>query len=77
MYKPEWLLPPESEISHWFNVKAEYFPSSGEPGFIMIKQIDIAQEFGQIENLVNQLSAPDQSWNIEKIYPWHPAFRNF
>jgi len=76
-YKPEWLLPPESEISHWFNVKAEYFPSSGEPGFIMIKQIDIAREFSQIENLVNQLSAPGQSWNIEKIYPWHPAFRDY
>ena len=43
----------------------------------MIKQIDIAREFQQIENLVNQLSAPDQNWNIEKIYPWHPAFRNF
>jgi len=76
-YKPEWLLPPESEISHWFNVKAEYFPSSGEPGFIMIKQIDIASEFQQIENLVNQLSAQDQNWNIEKIYPWHPAFRDY
>ena len=69
------MLPPESEIAKWFHIKEEYFPSSGEPGFIMIKQIDIASEFGEIEKLVDQLSAPDQKWNIEKISPWHPAFR--
>ena len=54
----QWLLPPESEISKWFYVKERYFPSAGEPGFIMIKQIDIAREFGQIENLVTRLSGP-------------------
>ena len=54
----QWLLPPESEISKWFYVKERYFPSAGEPGFIMIKQIDIAREFGQIENLVTKLSGP-------------------
>ena len=52
------MLPPESEISKWFYVKERYFPSAGEPGFIMIKQIDIAREFGQIENLVTRLSGP-------------------
>jgi hypothetical protein len=42
----------------------------------MIKQIDIPSEFGEIEKLVDQLAAPDQHWNIEKISPWHPAFRH-
>eukprot|EP00092_Neocalanus_flemingeri_P023513 GFUD01025500.1.p1 GENE.GFUD01025500.1~~GFUD01025500.1.p1 ORF type:complete len:1021 (+),score=134.31 GFUD01025500.1:157-3219(+) len=76
-YQPEWLLPPESEIAKWFSIKEQYFPSNGEPGFIMIKQIDIAREFGEIEHLVDQLAAPDQKWNIEKISPWHPAFRDY
>jgi len=76
-YKPEWLLPPESEVAKWFSIKTEYFPSSGEPGYIFIKQIDIANEFAEIEDLVGQLASPDQNWNIEKIYPWHPAFRDY
>ena len=58
IFNVQWLLPPESEISKWFYVKERYFPSAGEPGFIMIKQIDIAREFGQIENLVTKLSGP-------------------
>ena len=42
----------------------------------MIKQIDIGSEFRQIEHLVEQLEAPNQRWNIDKIQGWHPAFRH-
>ena len=55
-FQPQWLLPPESEISKWFYIKERYFPSAGEPGYIMIKQIDMGQEFSQIQNLVHRLS---------------------
>ena len=89
-YQPEWLLPPEAEIAHWFRVKTQYYPGydliekyqdaalklkldqdnlfclffghqiiatflfaiimiifarGGEPGFVMIKEIDIPSEF--------------------------------
>ena len=55
-FQPQWLLPPESEISKWFYIKERYFPSAGEPGYIMLKQIDMGQEFSQIQNLVHRLS---------------------
>ena len=76
-YQPQWLLPPESEIAKWFYVKERFFPSSGEPGFIMIKQIDIASEFSQMETLISQLSSEEQQWNIEKVSPWNQAFRDY
>ena len=38
------------------NFKERDFPSAGEPGYIMIKQIDIGQEFSQMQNLVSRLS---------------------
>ena len=37
-------------------LKERYFPSAGEPGYIMIKQIDMGQEFSQMQNLVTRLS---------------------
>ena len=43
----------------------------------MIKQINIAQEFGEIENLVRTLSAEDQKWNIDKVSPWDQEFRDY
>jgi len=76
-YQPQWLLPPESEISKWFYVKERYFPSAGEPGFIMIKKINIAEEFGQMEKLVSILSSPEQKWNLDKVSPWNGAFRSY
>jgi hypothetical protein len=74
-YQPEWLLPPESEIAKWFQAKKFYFPGAGEPGFIMISQIDIPGEFGKIEGLVNQLREDED--NIEWVNPWHDEFRNY
>ena len=74
-YQPQWLLPPESEISKWFYVKESYFPTSGEPGFIMIKQIDIAKEFNKIDHLVTSMSAQEQY--INSISPWHIAFKTY
>ena len=44
------------------NFKERYFPSAGEPGYIMIKQIDIGQEFSQMQNLVSRLSG--ESWEF-------------
>ena len=88
----QWLLPPESEISKWFYVKERYFPSAGEPGFIMIKQIDIAREFGQIENLVTRLSGPlagiapnfiltilfpGAEQSISSVSPWEQGFKTY
>ena len=74
-YQPQWLLPPESEISKWFYIKERYFPSAGEPGYIMVKQIDIGQEFSQIQNLVQRLSnVPDV---VDNISPWDQAFKDY
>jgi hypothetical protein len=74
-YQPEWLLPPESEVAQWFEMKNTHYPSSGEPGYIMIKQIDIAKEFDNFDAMVNRLRSPDQRWNINKVQPWHTGFR--
>ena len=41
----------------------------------MIKGIDISSEFGVIEDLVNKLAATREHANVEKVLPWHPAFR--
>ena len=72
------MLPPESEIAAWFHIKEEYFPSSGEHGFIMIKKINVSNEFSTLENLVERLQSPEQtSWNIDKVSPWHNAFRDY
>lgn len=76
-YNPEWLLPPESEVAQWFGKKGEFYPRSGEPGYIMISQIDIPKEFHLIENLVNRLEAPSERWNIDKVIPWHTGFRTY
>jgi hypothetical protein len=73
-YQPEWLLPPEAEIAHWFRVKTHYYPGGGEPGFVMIKEIDIPNEFEVIEDLVSKLEATEANHNIDKVTPWHRAF---
>ena len=74
-YQPEWLLPPESEVAQWFEMKNTHYPSAGEPGFIMIKQIDIANEFEKFDEMVDRLRSPEQRWNINKVQPWHNGFR--
>ena len=33
----------------------------------MIKKINIAEEFGQMEKLVSILSSPEQKWNLDKV----------
>jgi predicted RND superfamily exporter protein len=76
-YQPEWLLPPEAEIAHWFRVKTHYYPGGGEPGFVMIKEIDIPNEFEVIEDLVSKLEATEANHNIDKVTPWHRAFRDY
>jgi predicted RND superfamily exporter protein len=76
-YQPEWLLPPEAEIAHWFRVKTQYYPGGGEPGFVMIKEIDIPNEFEVIEDLVSKLEATEENHNIDKVTPWHRAFRDY
>lgn len=76
-YQPEWLLPPESEVAQWFEMKNTHYPSGGEPGYIMIKQIDIAKEFDKFDEMVGRLRSPEQSWNINKVQPWHTGFRDY
>jgi len=76
-YQPEWLLPPESEVAQWFEMKNTHYPSGGEPGYIMIKKIDIAREFDKFDEMVGRLRAPQQSWNINKVQPWHTGFRDY
>ena len=41
----------------------------------MIKKIDIAREFDKFDEMVGRLRAPQQSWNINKVQPWHTGFR--
>jgi len=76
-YQPEWLLPPESEVAQWFEIKNTHFPSAGEPGYIMIKKIDIANEIGKFDEMVEKLRSPEQSWSINKVHPWHTGFRDY
>ena len=74
-YQPEWLLPAQSEVAQWFEMKNSLFPHAGEPGFIMIKQINMAEEFAQYDRLLARLTAPQQSWNINQVMSWHLPFR--
>ena len=74
-YQPEWLLPADSEVARWFEVKNSLYPNFGEPGFVMLKQVDIAEEIENFDSLVNKMTAPDQAWNINKVQPWHIGFR--
>jgi len=73
-YQPQWLLPPESEVSKWFYVKEEYFPNSGEFAFVAIKKIDIGSEFREMDRLVSRLGSDE---GVDNISPWHPAFRDY
>ena len=44
----------------------------------MIKKINVSSEFSTLENLVDRLQSPEQSsWNIDKVSPWHNAFRDY
>jgi Niemann-Pick C1 protein len=74
-YQPQWLLPPESEIAKWFDIKSEYYPSNGEPGFVIIPKIDMSSEFVKIENLVQTLRSRDK--NIEWVRTWTEDFKNY
>jgi len=76
-YNPEWLLPPESEIAKWFSAMTELYPSSGEPGFVMIKRIDLSQEFDTLDRMVERLKETGEHHNIEKIKSWHYGFRDY
>jgi len=76
-YNPEWLLPPESEIAKWFSAMTDFYPSSGEPGFVMVKYIDIPQEFFTLDTMIKRLEATKEHNNIEKIKSWHFEFRDY
>jgi len=76
-YQPEWLLPQESEVAQWFEMKNTHYPSTGEPGYIMIKQIDITREFENLDLMVKKMRSSAQRWNINKIQPWHIGFRDY
>ena len=41
----------------------------------MISQIDIPREFSEIEALVSKLEETEERHNIDKVVPWHRAFR--
>ena len=75
-----------------FPFQERYFPSAGEPGYIMLKQIDMGQEFSQIQNLVHRLTGESKrSWDslliilylaaasdvIDNISPWDQAFKDY
>ena len=62
-------------MAKWFEVKNSLFPSFGEPGYVMVKQIDIASEIKNFDTLVDKMTAHDQDWNINKVQPWHTGFR--
>ena len=51
--------------------------SSGEPGFVMIKRIDLSQEFDTLDKMVERLKETGEHHNIEKIKSWHYGFRWF
>ena len=74
-YQPEWLLPADSEVAKWFEVKNNLYPKFGEPGFVMVKQVNVSAEMDKFDELINKLTAPDQEWNINKVQPWHIGFR--
>merc|ERR1719336_2068374 len=76
-YQPEWLLPADSEVAKWFEVKNSLYPSFGEPGYVMVKQVDIAAEMGNFDQLVEAMRAPEQAWNINTVQPWHSGFRDY
>ena len=74
-YQPEWLLPADSEVAKWFEVKNTLYPNFGEPGYVMIKQIDIPREMDNFDLLVGKMRAGNQSWNVNSVQPWHSGFR--
>ena len=74
-YQPEWLLPADSEVAKWFEVKNTLYPDFGEPGYVMIKQIDIPREMDNFDMLVGKMRAGNQSWNVNSVQPWHSGFR--
>jgi len=76
-YQPEWLLPADSEVAKWFEVKNSLYPSFGEPGYVFIKQINISEEFHKFDTLIQKLTASDQAWNINNVQPWHLGFRDY
>jgi len=76
-YQPEWLLPADSEVAKWFEVKNTLFPNFGEPGYVMIKQIDIPREMDNFDLLVGKMRAGNQSWNVNSVQPWHSGFRDY
>jgi len=76
-YQPEWLLPADSEVAKWFEVKNNLYPKFGEPGFVMVKQVNVSAEMDKFDELINKLTGPDQEWNINKVQPWHIGFRNY
>ena len=49
--------------------------SSGEPGFVMVKYIDIPEEFFTLDSMIRRLEATKEHNNIEKIKSWHFEFR--
>lgn len=51
------------------------YPKFGEPGYVMIKQINISHEFDNFDMLVDRMTAANQSWNINKVNSWHSSFR--
>ena len=62
-------------------MKNSVYPKFGEPGYVMIKKINISQEFENFDLLVDRLTAANihnttRNMKINsKVQSWHSSFR--
>lgn len=74
-FRPEWMLDPDAEVTHWYMAHKEYFPSDGEGGQLYFKSINYAENFLKLDNLVNSLE--EQTDIIKNVDSWHKEFKWF
>jgi len=74
-FRPEWMLDPAAEVTHWYLAHKQYFPADGEGGQLYIRAVNYSKNFLKLDNLINNLE--EQTDIIKDVDSWHREYKKF
>ena len=74
-FVPQWFLPKDSFLSHWYNANEEYFPFGGDRVTLYLYNLDYVNELEQLNSLVERLT--NQTDIIDNVDAWNNKFMEY
>ena len=74
-FVPQWFLPPDSYLSHWYTANEVYFPFGGDRVTIYLYNLDYVNELEELNGLVERLT--NQTDIIDNVDAWNTKFMEY